>query len=198
MKAVIDQILKKNIQITTDCIHRNSDLLIRAAQFISRRIAAGQKMMLFGNGGSAADAQHMAAEFVNRIRIKHPPLAAIALTTDTSVITSIGNDSSFNDIFATQITALGHPNDIAVGISTSGNSRNVVKAVKTAKALQIFTIAMTGSLGCELSEYADLVLPVQSYETARIQEAHIVMGHILCELVDQCLNLESTNSKNLT
>ncbi len=149
-------------------------------------ITTGHKILIFGNGGSAADAQHIAAEFVNRFIIERPPLAAIALTTDTSTITSIGNDYHFDEIFSKQINALGRKNDIAIGISTSGNSKNVIGAINTAKEIGIFTIGMTGS-GGELASCADLVLSVESDITPRIQETHITMGHILCDLVDRIL-----------
>ena len=142
--------------------------------------------MLFGNGGSAADAQHLAAEFVNRFQIERPPLAAIALTTDTSILTSIANDYRFDDIFSKQIKALGKKGDIAWGLSTSGNSPNVVKAVQSARKLGMTTIGMTGR-GGELAECADLVLAVASDTTARVQESHITLGHILCELLERKL-----------
>ncbi len=153
-------------------------------------MADGHKIMLFGNGGSAADAQHIAAEFVNRFTIERPPLAAMALTTDTSILTSIGNDYDFDEIFTKQILALGQKDDIALGISTSGNSTNVLNAFKTARNAGIFTLGMTGR-GGKIKGLADMVLTVASDVTARIQETHILMGHILCELVDRVLFPES-------
>jgi len=140
--------------------------------------------MLFGNGGSAADAQHIAAEFVNRFIIERPPLPAIALTTDTSVITSIGNDYDFSEIFAKQIRALGQQGDVAWGISTSGNSPNVQKGIETAKKMGLITLAFTGKDGGAIAKMVDLSLNVVSDSTARIQETHITAGHVICELVD--------------
>jgi D-sedoheptulose 7-phosphate isomerase len=162
------------------------DLMISAADTISDSISSGHKVLIFGNGGSAADAQHIAAEFVNRFRIERPPLAALALTTDTSVLTSIGNDYSFDDVFSKQVLALGSKADVAIGISTSGNSKNVVKAVEAAKEKGLFTIGFTGR-GGKLASIADMVFAVESDVTARIQEVHITLGHILCELVDRKL-----------
>ena len=153
------------------------------------------KILLAGNGGSAADAQHIAAEFINRFQMERRPLAAFSLTTDTSVLTSIANDYSFDEIFSKQIRALGRANDVAVGISTSGNSKNVIKAVHTAKAIGIHTIGLTGR-GGTLSEIAELVFAVQSDITARIQETHMTIGHILCDLVERLLFENMTKPKN--
>jgi len=186
MKDVILSILEAGITAKRSCVESNVDNIIRAADMLTACLAAGGKVLIFGNGGSAADAQHLAAEFVNRFQIERPPLAALALTTDTSVLTSIGNDYNFDDVFSKQIRALGKKRDIAWGISTSGNSPNVVKAVKTAQKMGISTIGMTGR-GGELAECADLVLAVDSDNTARIQETHITLGHILCELLERKL-----------
>ncbi|MBW1848623.1 MAG: SIS domain-containing protein, partial [Deltaproteobacteria bacterium] len=131
-------------------------------------------------------AQHIAAEFVNRFIIERPPIAALALTTDTSILTSIGNDYSFDDIFSKQILALGKPDDIAIGISTSGTSKNVVNAMITAKDMGLFTIGMTGAKG-SLADYSDILFSVSLGITPRIQETHYLLGHILCDLVDRIL-----------
>ena len=186
MKNIILHILKESIEVKEKFVKTNIDLIQRGADMLATCIASGHKILIFGNGGSAADAQHIAAEFVNRFQIQRPPLAAIALTTDTSIITSIGNDYHFDEIFAKQIKALGKKDDIAIGISTSGNSKNVIKAVNAAKDIGIFTIGMTGS-GGRLADSADMVFCVESEVTARIQETHITLGHILCELVDRTL-----------
>ena len=186
MKDVILSILEAGITAKRSCVESNVDNIIKAADMLTACLAAGGKVLIFGNGGSAADAQHLAAEFVNRFQIERPPLAAFALTTDTSVLTSIGNDYHFDDVFSKQIRALGKKKDVAWGISTSGNSPNVVKAVKTAQKMGISTIGMTGR-GGELAECADLVLAVDSDNTARIQETHITLGHILCELLERKL-----------
>ena len=186
MKDVILSFLEAGIAAKRSCVESNVDNIIKAADMLAVSLAAGGKVLIFGNGGSAADAQHLAAEFINRYQIERPPLAAIALTTDTSVLTSIGNDYHFNDIFSKQIRALGKKRDIAWGLSTSGNSPNVVRAVKTAQKMSISTIGMTGR-GGELAECADLVLAVDSDNTARIQETHVTLGHILCELLERKL-----------
>ena len=186
MKETVLTILKESIDVKSISIKSNVDLIIKGADMLAECITTGHKILIFGNGGSAADAQHIAAEFVNRFIIERPPIAAIALTTDTSIITSIGNDYHFDEIFSKQINALGRKNDIAIGISTSGNSKNVIEAINTAKEIGIFTICMTGS-GGKLASCADLVLSVESDVTARIQETHITMGHILCDLVDRIL-----------
>jgi D-sedoheptulose 7-phosphate isomerase len=186
MKDVILSILEAGITAKRSCVESNVDNIIKAADMFTACLAAGGKVLIFGNGGSAADAQHLAAEFINRFQIERPPLAAIALTTDTSVLTSIGNDYHFDDIFSKQIKALGKKKDIAWGLSTSGNSPNVVKAVKIAQKMGIATIGMTGR-GGELAECAELVLAVDSDNTARVQETHITLGHILCELMERKL-----------
>ena len=186
MKDVILRILEAGITTKRSCVEANVDNIIKAADMLAACMTAGGKVLLFGNGGSAADAQHLAAEFVNRFQIERPPLAAIALTTDTSVLTSIGNDYHFDDIFSKQIRALGKREDLAWGLSTSGNSPNVVKAVKAAQKLGMSTIGMTGH-GGELAECADLVFAVASDTTARVQETHITLGHMLCELLERKL-----------
>jgi D-sedoheptulose 7-phosphate isomerase len=186
MKDVILSILEAGIAAKRGCVESNIDNIIRAAERLVACLEASGKVFLFGNGGSAADAQHLAAELVNRFQIERPPLAAIALTTDTSVLTSIGNDYHFDDIFTKQIKALGQKGDVAWGLSTSGNSPNVLKAVKTAQKMGIFTLGMTGR-GGKLARCADLVIAVGSDATARIQETHITVGHILCELIERKL-----------
>ena len=193
MKDVILRILEAGITTKRSCVEANVGHIIKAADMLTACLTAGGKILLFGNGGSAADAQHLAAEFVNRFQIERPPLAAIALTTDTSVLTSIGNDYHFDDIFSKQIRALGKREDLAWGLSTSGNSPNVVKAVKAAQKLGMSTIGMTGH-GGELAECADLVFAVASDTTARVQETHITLGHMLCELLERKLYPEQFNN----
>ena len=186
MKNIILNILEDSIATKRDCIENNIDNIIKAADMLAACLTRGNKILIFGNGGSAADAQHLAAEFVNRFQIERPPLAAVALTTDTSLLTSIGNDYHFNDIFSKQVEALGQQGDIAWGISTSGNSANVIQAIKAARQIGMSTIGMTGRAG-ELADCADLVFAAASDITARIQESHITVGHILCDLVDRTL-----------
>lgn len=150
----------------------------------------GNKVLFFGNGGSASDAQHLAAEFVVRYHKNRQALGAIALTTDTSILTAHSNDYSFDTVFDRQIEALGQPGDIAIGLSTSGNSKNVINAIKTAKNKGIWTCAFTGESGGQLRDVADDCICVPSAETARIQEGHIVIGHWLCEALDEKLSAE--------
>ena len=166
---------------------KNISLVVEASTWIAESFKSGGKLMVMGNGGSAADSQHIAAEFVNRFEIERPPLPALALTTDSSILTSIGNDYDFKFVFSKQVKALGKEADVLLAISTSGASQNVVKAVETAKGLGIKTIALTGKEGGELIEKADLVLNVESQSTPRIQEVHITICHIICELVDHIL-----------
>jgi D-sedoheptulose 7-phosphate isomerase len=186
MKNIILSILEDSINVKQRFVSENLDAMIEGADRLAACLASGHKILIFGNGGSAADAQHIAAEFVNRFQIERPPMAALALTTDTSVITSIGNDYHFDDIFSKQVAALGRKDDVAIGISTSGNSKNVIKAVHTAKDIGMYTMGLTGR-GGELAMCADFVFSVKSDITARIQETHITLGHILCDLVDRTL-----------
>jgi len=186
MKEIILEILADSIQTKRECVEKSIASILKGADMLTQCIRSGGKILIFGNGGSAADAQHLAAEFVNRFQIERPPLAAIALTTDTSVLTSIGNDYDFNAVFSKQVAALGKPGDIAWGFSTSGNSPNVVNAIKASGQNGLSTIGMTGR-GGELAGCADLVFSVEADVTARIQETHITLGHILCELVDRTL-----------
>jgi D-sedoheptulose 7-phosphate isomerase len=186
MKNIILNTLKESIDVKDRFMKENIDLIQTVADILASCITSGHKILIFGNGGSAADAQHIAAEFVNRFQIERPPLAALALTTDTSIITSIGNDYHFDDIFLKQILAIGRKDDIAIGISTSGNSKNVIKAVRAARDIGIITIGLTGR-GGELAKCADHVFSVKSDITARVQEAHAILGHILCDLVDRIL-----------
>jgi D-sedoheptulose 7-phosphate isomerase len=186
MKTLIEDILAESIAVKKKFVRTHSDQIAAAATLLANCIAAGNKIMLFGNGGSAADAQHIAAEFVNRFEIERRPLPALALTTDTSVITSIGNDYHFDDIFSKQVRALGRAGDVSIGISTSGNSPNVIKAVDISNAMGIHTIGLSGPKG-QLKQTAALPLCVASDTTARIQETHALVGHILCLLTDRIL-----------
>ncbi len=157
----------------------------------ARALAAGGKLLLFGNGGSASDAQHLAAEFVNRFDRERPALAAIALTTDGSVVTSIANDSSFDEVFSRQVEALGRPGDVAIGISTSGRSPNVVRGLRAARHAGLFTSALLGSGGGAAALEADLALIVPGDDTPRIQEVHLLAGHVLCRRVEDLLEQDA-------
>jgi D-sedoheptulose 7-phosphate isomerase len=186
MEKIILQQLEESLRIKRRCIETQVDHIILAAEKLAACIRGGNKILIFGNGGSAADAQHLAAEFVNRFKIERPPLAAIALTTDTSILNSIGNDYRFDDIFSKQIEALGKKKDIAWGMSTSGNSKNVLQAIEVANEKELYSIAFTGR-GGPLATCGRLVFTTPSDDTARIQEAHITLGHILCDLVERTL-----------
>ena len=187
MKEIIEKLLEDSLKIKDTFIRENLSNLVQAAEKIVLAFTSDRKLLLCGNGGSAADAQHIAAEFVNRYTLERPPLPAIALTTDTSVITSIGNDYSFDDIFSKQVKALGVEGDVLLAISTSGNSTNVLSAVKDARSQGIYTIGLIGKDGGKLAGLVELALVVKNNVTPRIQEAHILAGHILCHLVDYIL-----------
>lgn len=168
--------------------NEQSGLILEAAILIVRCIRNGGKLLLFGNGGSAADAQHLAAEFVGRFVRKRQALPAIALTTDSSILTAVGNDYGFEQIFARQVEALGRPGDVAVAISTSGVSPNVIEGVKRARSQEIQTIGFAGKDGGALAKLVDFAITVPAENTARIQECHIAIGHIICELVENELS----------
>jgi D-sedoheptulose 7-phosphate isomerase len=161
--------------------------VVRAAMIIVEAMRGGGKLLIFGNGGSAADAQHIAAELAFKMGRQRAALPALALTTDTSILTAIGNDRSFDFIFARQIEALGTRGDVAMAISTSGNSRNVVEAVKEARMMEIKTIGLLGAGGGEIASLVDLALIVPHHDTPRIQEVHIAIGHIICQLIEDAL-----------
>ncbi len=160
---------------------------IKVARLLVETYRRGQQMFLFGNGGSAADAQHIAAEFLGRFYLERPPLAAHALTVNTSALTAIANDYSFEQVFARQLQALGRPGDVAIGISTSGNAVNVAAGLSAARDLQMVTVALTGSGGGRAREIAEHWVGVPSDDVPRIQEAHIMLGHIWSELVEEAL-----------
>ncbi len=191
MRKIIQNLVDESIAVKKKFVESNLDLIIKGAQKLAQCVDSGHKILIFGNGGSAADSQHIAAEFVNRFKMERQPLAALALTTDTSVITSIGNDYHFDEIFTKQVMALGQKGDIVWGISTSGNSKNVLNGIKTAKEMGIYTLGMAGKGGA-LVESCDMIYSVVSDTTARIQETHITVSHILCELVEKILFEDKT------
>ena len=162
----------------------HADRIVQVAQLIGGTFQAGHKVLLFGNGGSSTDAAHIAAEFVGRYKRERAPLPAIALATDIAAITCIANDYGFEELFARQVRAHGQRGDVAIAISTSGNSPNVLKGVEAAKALGLTTIAWTGGTGGKLAGMVDYAFVVPSTLTARIQESHITLGHVLCELIE--------------
>lgn len=187
MEELILKRFEESLEVKRQFLKENLSKLFEAIQLIARAFQSGNKLFFFGNGGSAADAQHLAAEFVNRYLMERPPLPAIALTTDTSILTSVSNDLSFNEIFSRQLRALGRKGDVAIGISTSGNSSNVIRAFEVAKEMEMKTVAFTGNDGGKLAKIADLSLIVTSTSTPIIQETHILIGHLLCEMVEQIL-----------
>jgi len=187
MENTILKRFKESGEVKTRFLKENLSQLLDAIKLIVHAFEGGNKLFFFGNGGSAADAQHLAAEFINRYVMDRPPLPAIALTTDTSILTSVSNDFTFNEIFAKQLRALGKEGDVAVAISTSGNSSNVIKAIEVAKEMRMKTVALTGNDGGVLAKKADISLNVSSTSTPRIQETHILIGHILCEMVEHHL-----------
>ena len=154
------------------------------SELLIQRFRAGNKVMLFGNGGSAADAQHIAAEFVGRFAFDRAPLPALALSVNTSCLTAIGNDYGFNQAFSRQVLALGQPGDVAIGITTSGTSPNVLEGLGAARSKGVHTVGLTGSNGQRLKQVADHCICVPASETPRIQECHILVGHIISEIVE--------------
>ena len=187
-QSIIDQInksidVKRNILADTELLYDIS----KSVSVIIEAYRANKKTMLAGNGGSAGDAQHIAGELVSRFNFDRPGIPSIALTTDTSILTAIGNDYGYDRIFARQIQAHGNEGDVFVGISTSGNSANVIEAIKVCKEQGMISIGMTGKTGGKMAELCDICLKVPSTETPRIQEAHILIGHILCCLVEDSL-----------
>ena len=188
MKTLVSTNLVQSIMAKEAFVRESADDLLLLAEWIRETVADGGKLLIFGNGGSAADAQHLAAEFVNRFLINRRPLPALALTTDSSVLTSIGNDFSFDQVFVKQVQALGRPEDLALGISTSGTSANVVKGMQAAREIGMRTAALTGGTvrpGGDLATLCDLVLNVPADATPHIQETHLWIEHVLCEIVEK-------------
>jgi D-sedoheptulose 7-phosphate isomerase len=184
--ALITTSIQDSIKVKQSLLE-DKVLLAQIADVIKEFVSAlsnGHKILLFGNGGSAADAQHIAAEFVGRFQMERTPLPALALTVNTSAITGIGNDYDYVNVFSRQVEALGQAGDVAVGISTSGKSPNVIKALAAAKAKGIVTVAMTGKYGDMLKEVSKYCLCVPSSETPRIQESHILIGHIISQVTE--------------
>ncbi len=187
MKEFISEIVNDSIRAKQNFLGQNITVLQEIVLCVAQAFRRGAKLMLFGNGGSAADAQHIAAEFVNRFILDRPPLPAIALTTDSSVITSISNDFSFDDVFSKQIRALGRKGDAALGISTSGRSPNVISALRTASEMEITTIGFAGGGESPMKQFCEHYLSACNESTPRIQEIHALCGHILAESVDELL-----------
>jgi D-sedoheptulose 7-phosphate isomerase len=188
-EALVTNSIKASITVKRALLNSSEVVsgIAKVTEILVEAFEKGNKLVLFGNGGSAADAQHIAAEFVGRFAFDRPPLAALALSVNTSSVTAIGNDYGFDLVFCRQIEALGRPGDVAIGISTSGNSQNVLEAVSMGKSLGLHTVGLTGHDGGKLKPSVDYCLCVPSKETPRIQECHILVGHILSELVEQTI-----------
>jgi D-sedoheptulose 7-phosphate isomerase len=187
LEKIIETALREGIKAQEEFVRENGSKVIQLAEKIASAFTRDRKLMLCGNGGSAADAQHLAAEFVNRFLLERPPLPAIALTTDTSVITSIGNDYSFDEIFTKQIKAIGVEGDVLLAITTSGNSLNVLSALRTARKMGLYSAVLTSGSGGKAQKLADLCIAVKSGTTPRVQEVHIFAEHLVCQLVDHLL-----------
>ena len=181
---ILDSIAVKHRLLNSEEAVRN---IVAISEVLIEAMDKGNKLLLFGNGGSAADAQHIAAEFVGRFAFDRPALPALALSANSSAVTAIGNDYGFDVVFARQIEALGRHGDVAIGISTSGNSTNVIEACAAARRMGMLTAALTGCTGGKLKESVDYCVCVPSNETPRIQECHILVGHIISELVESAL-----------
>ena len=187
MKDKIIQDIQDNIRVKQALLDTQVPLIEKAARIVFNCIKNGNKLIFFGNGGSASDSQHLAAEFVGRYGSERRALPAIAFTTDTSILTAVGNDYGYEKVFERQIEALGKKGDVAFGISTSGNSKNVLFGITKARELGLTTIGFSGRSGGALHPLVDISIVVPSQKTSRIQESHILIGHIICERVDELL-----------
>jgi len=195
MKELIISRLRESADIKLRFAKESVAEVEEASSIIIKSLKAGGKILIFGNGGSAADSQHIAAEFVNRYSKQRKAFPALALTTDTSILTSVPNDGSFDDVFSRQIEALGSKGDVAWGITTSGKSENVLKAFKTAGTMGLRTIAFTGQDRSRVEKTAECCVSVPSKSTPRVQELHITLAHIVCELVEDALAVKKESVK---
>ncbi len=187
MREKIIKAFEESISIKEKFIKNSVDEIVEVSKAIADAFNDGKKLLLFGNGGSATDASHIAAEFVNRFKRERPSLPAISLNTDMAVITAIANDYDYSDVFAKQLKAIGEEGDIVIAISTSGNSANVLKAMDVAKKKKIKTVAFTGAKGEKFASKASYAFVVPSDNTPRVQETHITLGHVLCQMVEEIL-----------
>ncbi|PYS38126.1 MAG: phosphoheptose isomerase [Acidobacteria bacterium] len=182
---LIDDFVAESLRVKTQFFQENRERIAQTAEIIAHGVRNGRKILFFGNGGSAADAQHLAAEMVGRFGPDRSALAAMSLATDTSILTAVGNDYGYDHVFSRQIEALGHAGDTAIAISTSGNSPSVLHALDVARANGLFTVGFTGETGGQMTDRAEVLFRVPSRQTPRIQETHILLGHIICELIDR-------------
>lgn len=187
LRILAQSAFRESIEVKRKLGEGDLHFLVEMAEAISSAFQRDRRLFLFGNGGSAADSQHLAAEFVNRFQMRRRPLPAMALTVDTSILTSIANDFDFEEVFMKQLQAYARAGDVALGISTSGSSPNVLKALRWARENGLQTIGWAGARTTEMDSYCDLILHVPSTVTARIQECHITVGHVLCALVEESL-----------
>ncbi len=187
MKDKIIKTFQESIEVKQKFLDENIDTIIDVSKLIAEALNRGNKLLLFGNGGSACDASHIAAEFVNRFKRERPAFPALALNTDMAVLTSIANDYDYVNIFVRQLKAFAQDGDVVIAISTSGNSPNVLKAVEAAKVKRLKTIAFTGAKGDRLASISDYIFAVPSTNTPRVQETHITLAHVLCEMVEEIL-----------
>ena len=187
MKEKIISEFKESILVKQKFVEENIDTIVEVSNVIAEALMKGSKLLLFGNGGSSTDASHIAAEFVNRFKIDRPAFPALALGTDTAVLTSIANDYDYSEIFARQMKAFAQEGDVAIAISTSGTSPNIIKAVEVAKRRRVKVVAFTGEKGDRLAAMSDYVFAVPSTNTPRIQETHIILGHVLCQMIEDIL-----------
>lgn len=187
MKKIAISELDENVNTIKNISKNLSDTIIRTSEMIIDTYESGGKVILIGNGGSAADAQHIAAEFVGRFRLERRSLPAIALTTNTSILTALANDYGYENVFSRQLDSLANDKDVLIAITTSGNSSNILKAVEEVKLRNIKVIGMTGRTGGKLKNMVDILINIPSDNTPRIQEAHITIGHIICHLVEKNL-----------
>ena len=187
MHERLEAIFRESASVKLAVAASEADTIVAAARASAEGLRRGGKLLLFGNGGSAADAQHLAAEFVNRLSRERPALSALALTTDSSALTAIANDREFGEVFARQVEALGRPGDVALAISTSGNSPSVIRGAQAARRLGLTVVGLTGESGGRMAGEVDLLIRVPSRSVQRIQEAHITIGHALCELIETLL-----------
>jgi D-sedoheptulose 7-phosphate isomerase len=187
MKNLVRDAVRESIEVKKLFFKENVESIVNVAGVIADAFNDGKKVFLFGNGGSASDASHIAAEFVNRFKRERPGLPALALNTDSAVLTSISNDYDYSEIFARQLKSLSEEGDIVIAISTSGTSLNVLKALDVAKRRGLVSVAFTGMRGAKMASISNYAFIVPSEDTPRIQETHIMLGHILCELVDEIL-----------
>lgn len=194
---IISRAIAEHLEVVTS-LRGQERLLKRIAEEMTRAVSDHRKVLWCGNGGSAGDSQHLAAELMGRFRLERRAIPSVALTTDTSILTAVANDYGYEKVFQRQVEALCAKGDVVVGISTSGSSKNVCAALETANKMGAFTVAFTGQSGGEMAEIAHVSLRVPSRNTARIQEAHILCGHIICDWIEQCVAAQQFESAGVS